>query len=634
MRDPASAEAADGSRTNRSTPPTNQGYHLVGLPYSTWGDFKRRYVVLALLLGVVGLGVVVGFTVRYVTSVAYTRPGGDGSEALVPPNPEVPLPPSASVHHVFKRGAVCADGAPCSAIGKEILMNNGTAVDAAIAALFCNGIVNGHSMGLGGGFQMVIYSAKEKKAHVLDAREAAPLSSHPNMFKSKEEARTGPRAACVPGELRGYWEAHKRFGRLKWAELIAPSIKICRNGYAMTMHQYMSLSRNKLVKVDSTLRETFIDPNTGEFRRAGTLIKLNRLCDTLQTIADEGGDVLYNGTLANVFARDLVDLGSLITREDLKIYQPRWREPVTVELQNGIKFHSVPPPGSGALLAFVLSFLDGYGFNSRSTADVPSAVTTYHRIVEAFKYAYGFRTKLGDPDFVDVRKELELLTSRRYADELRRNTMDNFTSLDASKYGGVFFNPPDAGTAHVSVISEEGDAVSVTSTIDIYFGAGVTSPQTGITLSSGMDDFSWEKFKNYFGLPGSPSNAVAPQKRPLSSMSPSILVDRNDEVRLVVGASGGTKIPTAIANVIIRHLWFEESIKEAVDAPRFHHQLLPMEISYEFGTLDQIVKGLEKIGHKTSRYRAASSVACAISKFNNTITANADFRKGGEVFGY
>ncbi|KAK3908444.1 Glutathione hydrolase 1 proenzyme [Frankliniella fusca] len=595
------------------------------------GDFKRRYVVLALLLGVVGLGVLVGFTVRYVTSVAYS---GAGAQQLVPPNPEVPPPPSASVHHVFKRGAVCADGAPCSAVGREILQRNGSAVDAAIAALFCNGIVNSHSMGLGGGFQMVIYSAKDKKAHVLDAREAAPLASHPNMFRTKEEAQVGPRAACVPGELRGYWEAHKRFGRLRWSDLIAPSIKICRNGYVMTMHQYQSLSRNKLVKVDSTLREIFIDPKTGEFRRAGTLVKLNRLCDTLQTIADEGGDVLYNGTLADVFARDLLDLGSFITKDDLQLYRPRWREPVSVELQNGIKFYSVPPPGSGALLAFVLSFLDGYGFSSKSMADVPSAVTTYHRIVESFKYAYGFRTKLGDPDFVDLSEDLKLLTSRRYADELRRNTPDNSTSTDFSKYGGVYFNPPDAGTAHISVISEDGDAVSVTSTIDIYFGAGVTSPHTGITLSSGMDDFSWENFRNYFGLPGSPSNAVAPQKRPLSSMSPSILVDRHGDVRLVVGASGGTKIPTAIANVIIRHLWFEESIKEAVDAPRIHHQLFPMEISYEFGIIDQIIQGLEKLGHKTSRYRNSGSVACAIGRVNKTITANADFRKGGEVFGY
>lgn len=595
------------------------------------GDLKRRYVVLVLLVGVVGLGVLVGFTVRYVTQVAYPS---SGPVQLVPPNPEVPPLPSASVGHVFKRGAVCADGAPCSLVGRDILEKNGSAVDAAIAALFCNGIVNGHSMGLGGGFQMVIYSAKERKAQVLDAREAAPLASKPGMFKNKKEAQVGPKAACVPGELRGYWAAHQKYGKLKWADLIAPSIKICRNGYSMTMHQYQSLSRNELVKKDPTLRDIFIDPNTGEFRRAGTLVKLDRLCDTLEIIAREGGNSLYNGSLSNIFAKDLMEIGSIITKEDLEIYEPKWRDPVSVELQGGIQFYSVPPPGSGALVAFILSILDGYGFNSNSVADVPSTVTTYHRMIEAFKNAFGFRTKLGDSDFVDVRKDLELLTSRRHADEIRRNTRDNETSNQPEKYGGVYFNPPDAGTAHVSVISEEGDAVSVTSTLDIYFGAGVTAPETGITLSSGMDDFSWEDFPNYFNLPGSPANAIAPQKRPLSSMSPSILVDRYGDVRLVVGAAGGTKIPTAVANVVVRHLWLGETIKESVDAPRIHHQLFPMEISYEFGVLDQVVKGLEQLGHKTSRYRAASSVACAISKFNKTITANADFRKGGEVYGY
>ena len=515
----------------------------------------------------------------------------------------------------------------------EILRKNGSAVDAAIAALFCNGIVNGHSMGLGGGFQMVIYSASEKKASVLDAREAAPLSSQPRMFKDQQEAQNGPKSACVPGELRGYWAAHQKFGKLKWADIVAPSIKICRNGYMMTMHQYQSLSRNVNVKRDPTLREIFIDPSTGEFHRAGTLIKLNRLCDTLEIIANQGGDVLYNGSLSEVFVKDLQEVGSIITKEDLVSYQPRWRSPVSAELRDGVMFHSVPPPGSGALVAFILNVLDGYGFSSASVADIPSTIKTYHRIIEAFKHSFGFRTKLGDTDFVDISKELDQLTSRRYADEIRRNSKDNQTSNDPSQYGGVFFNPPDSGTAHVSVISKDGDAVSVTSTLDIYFGSGVVAPQTGITLSSGMDDFSWEDFPNYFNLPGSPANAIAPQKRPLSSMSPSILVDRNGNVMMVVGASGGTKIPTAVANVIIRYLWLEETIKESLDAPRIHHQLFPMEISYEFGVLDQVVKGLEELGHKTSRYRNSGSVVCAICKFNNSITANADFRKGGEVFG-
>lgn len=513
-------------------------------------------------------------------------------------------------------------------------MQNGSAVDAAIAALFCNGIVNGHSMGLGGGFQMVIYSAKDRETHVLDAREAAPLAAHPSMYKTQKEAQLGPKAPCVPGELRGYWAAHQRFGRLKWEDLIAPTIKICRNGYMMTLHQYQSLSRNKRTKEDPTLRETFIDPETGEFRRAGTLIKLNRLCDTLEIIAKEGGDSLYTGTLSDVFARDLQALGSIITKKDLEIYQPRWRKPVSVELQGGLQFFSVPPPGSGALVAFMLNILDGYGLNSESIADIPSTISTYHRIIEAFKYAYGFRTKLGDPNFVHMDEQLELLTSRRYADEIRRNGINDTTSNDPADYGGVFFNPPDAGTAHISVLSEEGDAVSVTSTIDIYFGAGVTCPETGILLSSGMDDFSWPNFRNYFNLPGSPANAMAPQKRPLSSMSPSILVDRHGNVRMVVGSAGGTKIPTAIANVIIRHLWFGETMKESLDAPRIHHQLFPMEISYEYGVVDQVVKGLEMLGHKTSRYRNAGSTVCGVSKANGTISGNADFRKGGEVYGY
>jgi gamma-glutamyltranspeptidase/glutathione hydrolase/leukotriene-C4 hydrolase len=165
------------------------------------------------------------------------------------------------------------------------------------------------------------------------------------------------------------------------------------------------------------------------------------------------------------------------------------------------------------------------------------------------------------------------------------------------------------------------------------FGAGLTSKQTGIILNSVMDDFSFPYFRNYFNLPGSPNNALQPGKRPLSSMSPSILVDRDGDAKVVIGASGGTKITTAVALVLMRTIWFGQNIKEAVDAPRIHHQLFPMEIQYEYGTLQQVVDGLKAIGHKTNRYKDAGSIICALLKASDYIYANADHRKGGDVYG-
>ncbi|KRT84674.1 hypothetical protein AMK59_627 [Oryctes borbonicus] len=225
------------------------------------------------------------------------------------------------------------------------------------------------------------------------------------------------------------------------------------------------------------------------------------------------------------------------------------------------------------------------------------------------------------------------MSSSEFADNIRSQINENGTSKDPKTYGGVFVTKDDHGTAHVSILAENGDAVAATSTINLYFGAGLTSKRTGIVLNSGMDDFSFTGFDNYFGIPYSPSNKMEPRKRPLSSMSPTIITNKDGDVRLVIGASGGTKITTAVAQVIMRILWCNQNIKEAVDAPRFHHQLYPMEVQYEYGTLEHIIEGLQKLGHNTTRYRYRGSIVCAILQKDKKIFANADFRKGGDVFG-
>ncbi|CAH2003890.1 unnamed protein product [Acanthoscelides obtectus] len=530
------------------------------------------------------------------------------------------------------KGAICADGPPCAEIGKEILMKGGSAVDATIAAMFCNGIVTMQSMGLGGGFLMTVYIKEEKKAYSLNAKEKAPINAKMELYDDATKSKNGPLAIGVPGELKGYWTAYKKFGKLPWKDLIQPTIELCERGYNMTRHQHDSLSKTNLHN-DSNLMSWFKDKD-GTFKKVGSKIVPTKLCKTLRLIATNGGNDLYNGTLSKMLVEDIEEIGGIITKEDLLKYEAQWQQPISVTFNNEDRLFSAPPPGSGVLLGLILNILDGYNFTRASIDGVNNTVLTLHRMIEAFKYGYAKRTELGDTDYNELSRLLSDLTSKSYAEDIRRKISDNSTSYEPKDYGAVFYSSEDHGTAHLSILAPNGDAVSITSSVNIYFGSGHTSRQTGIVLNSVMDDFSYPNFKNYFGLIGSPANVMEPGKRPLSSMCPTIIIDKNGEVKMVVGASGGTRITSAVAQVIMRTLWFGDNLKEAIDAPRVHHQLIPMETNYEYGLIQPIVDGLKAVGHHMIRdVSRGSSIICGLLRKAGKIIGNADWRKGGDVYG-
>lgn len=555
----------------------------------------------------------------------------------VPPDPESPLPPSWSKLRIFKRGAVCADGAPCAVIGSSILEKNGSAVDAAIAAMICNGLVNMQSMGIGGGFFMTIYDKATKRAYTLTARDRAPLAANATMFdgKPQEASFIGPLAIAVPGEVAGYWEAHKRFGKLPWADLFRPTIELCEGGYNLTKIQHDGFKFNaKNIYSDRVLKDLFVDPETNDFYKPGSIIRPKALCKTLRIIAEKGAQEFYNGTLGKLLVQDLQEKGSIITMKDLNNFRAIWDEPLGAVISNGVKVFTVGTPASGALFIYILNILDGFHFTPDSLADHNRTTLTYQRMIETFKYAYALRNDLGDKDFVDMKELVTNLTSRSYAEKTRLKIDDHRTWDDPTHYGSSTLSPAkDQGTAHVSVLAPNGDAVSATSTINFYFGSGVASESTGILMNNAMNDFGVPSTISYFGVPPSPNNYIAPGKRPLSSMVPSILVDEKGDVKMIVGASGGTKITTTVTQIVAKILWMGKTVKAAVDAPRIHHQLIPAELSYEYGVPKQVIDGLKKMGHKVSRYRVRGSVACIILVNNDTVYANADFRKGGDVYG-
>ncbi|KAF5306948.1 hypothetical protein FQA39_LY00178 [Lamprigera yunnana] len=528
-------------------------------------------------------------------------------------------------------GAVVSNGHECADIGGSILRKGGSAVDSAIAVLFCEGVAVPQSTGIGGGFLMTIYVKKSNTSETLDARETAPSAATEDMYHGNASvASKGGLSIAVPGELRGYWYAHQKYGRLPWRDLVQPTIDLCKNGHKITAFLANAFANSEhQIRKDPGLNQTFIDPKTNSVYKEGDIVKRLSLAKTLEIIARDGADALYDGVLTKKFVTDIRGIGGIITEDDLKAYKPVWNKPVVADVPNNLTLYSIPLPGSGPILTFILNMMKNF-LHSNNINDY----INWQRITEAFKFGYGKRSELGDAPFVEgIENLIKNLTSASYALEVRSKITDNVTFQDPRHYGANFSLPNDQGTAHVSILAPNGDAVSVTGTINQIFGSGFQSVSTGIILNDEMDDFSSPNITNGFGLPPSPPNFIKPGKRPLSSMSPTIIVDKNGNVVLILGAAGGSKITTSTALIIMRHLWFNETIKEAVSSYRLHHQLVPMQIDMETSFNQTIRAKLEKIGHTVRVVPSGNgfAAATAISRRNGVVEGTVDPRRGGSI---
>ncbi|GAB6027845.1 Gamma-glutamyltranspeptidase 1 [Chamberlinius hualienensis] len=534
----------------------------------------------------------------------------------------------------FNQSAVSSDSQVCSEIGSHFLRLNGSAVDAAIATLLCAGLYAPHSMGIGGGFFMLIYDRKSKNASVIDARETAPSLSSTEMFEEDaSQSKDGPLSVAVPGELHGLATAHRLYGKIAWSELFQPTIELCYSGTKVTasLARALNETRNKLLK-DPGARQLFFRPGTDEVLVENDIIKRPRLARTLEIISQNGVEAFYSGSLGKELVKELQQMGGILTMDDLRNYTSLIRTPVLSNLSNGIQVIGVPPPGSGIILANIMLVLDGYRYDLQPKVD---PVLFNHRIIEAFKFAYSYRAEMGDPDFMDMTAMVNNLTSTELANAIRQKIWDNRTFPD-EHYDPEWphWTVDDHGTSHVSVLAPNGDAVTVTSTINLYVGSGIVSQATGIILNDEMDDFSTPNQVNYFGVQPSPSNFIAPGKRPVSSMAATIFTNSTSgDVLLVTGAAGGTRITTATTYVAVKNLMLHEDLGQAVEDNRVHHQLHPPFVQYENGFSDEILQGLKKLGHNVTM---SSSVAVvnAIAKKNGTIEAVADIRKKGGVDGF
>lgn len=506
----------------------------------------------------------------------------------------------------------------------EILERGGNAVDAAVATAFALGVVDPASSGVGGGGFMVIYQAKERKAHALDFRETAPAATRKDLYVKGGQtvsglSVTGPLAVAVPGAAAGLTEALKRFGSLPLPIVMAPATRYATEGFPIQSHLRYAVERQfPSIRKSPELARLFLVRD--EILPEGEKVRQPELGETLKAIAEKGPQVFYQGWIAQAITDRLKREGGILTLEDLKSYKPVWREPLIGNYRKRSVITMPPPSSGGIALIQMLNVLDGHQLHLVSQ----NSATYLHLLSEAMKHAFSDRAQyLGDPDFVQV--PIQKLTSRDYAAWIRRR-ISSVRTHPPRFYGLAPFKPEQGGTTHFGVLDRAGNAVSCSLTINTQFGSKVLVPETGIILNNEMDDFSIQPgVPNAYGLIGADANSIQPRKRPLSSMTPTIIL-QGDRPALIVGASGGPRIISATLQTILNVLDFRMPVERAVASPRIHHQWMPNELVLESKISPGIRKSLERRGHVV-RDRSSLGVVQAILVRRGKITAAADPRK-------
>ena len=508
-----------------------------------------------------------------------------------------------------KNGMVVSVHHFASDAGLEILQAGGNAIDAAVATGFALAVVHPAAGNLGGGGFMLL-RLRDGSSTFIDYREQAPLAATADMYldakgnvlpgSDPKSSITGYRAIATPGSVAGLAYAEKKYGKLGLAKVIAPAIRLAAEGFTLTEEEAKELHDPDLGQFPETKR---IFQRDGHYYQTGEVFKQPELASTLKRIAQDPGD-FYHGKLAQELAAEIKQGGGLITPDDLAQYQVVERTPLTGSFHNYTVISAPPPSSGGAVLLSALNILEPYDLAKLGDRSAP----WLHLVTEAYRRAYMDRSDyLGDPDYNAM--PTAALTSKKYADAWRASITDRATpsaSLQrpagflppAPKTAGQRHESPD--TTHYSVVDKEGNAVSVTTTLNNSFGSDVTAGSLGFLLNDEMDDFAAKMgTPNMFGLIQGPANAIAPRKRPLSSMTPTIVLE-DGKLRYVLGSPGGARIITTVANIFLSAAQGGLNIQEAVDAPRYHHQYQPDKLYVEPGFDPATLSTLKALGYDVS----------------------------------
>ena len=572
----------------------------------------------------------------FATCAALVAAGCARPAPLTAPAPHALIPSGwplfAATKAVYAQHAMVSSVHPiASKVGITILRRGGNAIDAAVAVGFALGVMHPAAGNIGGGGFMVIRLA-DGTVRTIDYRETAPGLSTEDMYvdadgKLTDRSVTGHLSSGIPGSVAGMAEAHRELGRLPWREVLEPAVKLARDGFLLDGHRSRSLSSaaGRLRQFPASRRQ-FLLP-TGEAPEEGSLFRQPNLARTLQAIADSGPAAFYEGHVADLLVAEMRRGGGLISKADLASYHAIWREPIVIRYR-GHTIYSMPPASSGGVtMAQILNILE----SAEPFPQYGSAEHT-HLAAEAMRRAFTDRNHfLGDPDFVDM--PLDRLLSKEYAADLRRSIDPARATQTSDLTPGI---AEGDHTTHYSVVDAEGNAVSVTTTINLGYGSAVTVAGAGFLLNDEMDDFAAAPGQpNVFGLVQGRANAIAPGKRMLSSMTPSIVVDPAGELMMIVGTPGGPTIITTVTQVISNVIDHGMSLAEAVAAPRIHHQALPDQIFYERGgLLPEVVRRLEAMGHRLRERGGLSGDVSGIIRSATGWIGVADPRSAGAAVGY
>ncbi len=538
-----------------------------------------------------------------------------------------------------------------SRAGVEMLRSGGNAVDAAVATGFALAVVHPQAGNLGGGGFMLLRNANGE-THFIDFREKAPAAATENMYldaqgnvipeSSKDSSIVGYRAIGVPGTVAGLVYAEKQYGKLSLEKVIAPAIKLARDGFPLAYEDTQELKKDKYLAQFPESKRIFL--RDGNYYQPGELLKQPELARTLERIAKDP-DTFYHGAMARELAATIHQGGGLVTAADLAAYEVKEREPIRGSYR-GYDIISAPPPSSGGVaLVEILNILEGFDlakFGNRSAGAI-------HLEAEAFRRAFYDRADfMGDPDFAKV--PVAQLIDKEYAAAWRDSIDPNHASVSKdlkrpsifselervaeSRPTAVTIREPE-NTTHYSVVDAEGNAVSVTTTLNDSFGSRVTAAGLGFLLNDEMDDFAAKPgVPNAYGLIEGPANAIGPGKRPLSAMTPTIVL-KDGKLFLVLGSPGGPTIITTVANILIGVVDFSLDIEESVNAPRFHHQWLPDQILVEDRLSPDTMSVLRSKGHKLIvRHFWGDGECIMIDPKTGERLGASDGRNNGKAVGY
>uniref|UniRef100_A0A671XEK7 Gamma-glutamyltransferase 5a n=1 Tax=Sparus aurata TaxID=8175 RepID=A0A671XEK7_SPAAU len=497
---------------------------------------------------------------------------------------------------------------------RDMLKRGGSAVDGAIAALLCTSIMNPQSMGIGGGSIFTVMNSSGN-VKIINSRETVPSNFRSDLLQSCPKTfqmMAGSHWIGVPGEIRGYEKAHRMYGKLPWADLFQPTIKLAREGFPVPPVQ-----GRYIPYIDSNatqkLRELFSD-QSGNLLKAGDIVKFKKLADTLEVIAEKGADGFYSGRIAQDLISDIQEAGGTLTAEDLAEYAVTVTDAWAVPLGE-YQMYIPPPPAGGIVLSLILNILKGYQLSPASLSGEKKTLA-YHRYIEAFKFANGLKKHIRDPKFVSE-KLAKKFTTDSFADHIRSLIRGDKT-LDPEIYN-ITPSVDGVGTTHLSVLAEDGSAVSVTSTINHIFGSKIFSPRTGIILNNELSDFCGRVDKMF------------PGEQPPSSMAPTVL--KSPSKTLVIGSTGGSMITTGLASALMNHLWFGKSLKEAIAAPVVFVDS-ENTAKFEPGFDKDVIEALLALGHKQGTAKHFFNVVNAVEKQDGCICAVSDARKLGKPAGY